>query len=164
MVPNGLNHLVLCVLTATVLGGSASAADIVVKTRPPANWTSGNQASEPSAPLILQVQKGDIIKFTLNTRHGLVTLDESGAPKADLVITCAQTPSKDTEDKAVLKEVDCHGTSTIFNPPHLHPVAGEIHLEVKPNFQNDVRFWCTEHLGAMQGIIRLKSQMMRPSP
>ena len=27
MVPNGLNQLVLCVLTATVLGGSASAAD-----------------------------------------------------------------------------------------------------------------------------------------
>ena len=156
-VPSGLVNQVLCVLAATALGSSAYATETKVGTRAPANWTSGNQASQPGAPLVLEVQKGGIIWFKLNNHHGLVTIDEKDAEKTDLVITCTQTPSKETDDKAVLKEVDCHGASTIFNPDPGSPVAGDIHLQVKPNFQNDVRFWCTEHTKDMQGVIHLKS-------
>jgi plastocyanin len=155
-----LNHLLLCILATTAIVGSASAAEIEVGTLlGPPRWTSGGQTSKPNGtPLELQVQKGDIIKFKLTSAHGLITIDKEDAAEPDLVITCAQTATKEDEKKAVLKQVDCNGTSTIFNPDPGAEEAGEIHLEVEQNFQEDVRFWCTVHTAGMRGKIRLKSQ------
>jgi hypothetical protein len=162
---------VLCRLLAVfVVAGFASAAaaaEIVITTTGAPSWKSATGESDPDkgSPLVVEVAKGDTILFDLTAttvpHHGVVTIDGKGtenpSDKPSFVWSCAQPATDPSTTGAVLREMPCSGTSTIFNPPGPNKATfGKLRLQVLDNFAGDVNFWCTIHTSVMWGVIRLK--------
>jgi hypothetical protein len=123
-------------------------------------WKSADGESEPGNPLVVNVNKGDILEISVPNdagSHGFVTTEKNGTtgalqPAPHLVWACGQPESEETK-KAVLREVEC-GAKSNFNKIYI----GEMKLEVTNNIGGDVSFWCFKHTSLMPGLIKLKPQ------
>jgi hypothetical protein len=135
---------------------SASAAEITINPAPGALWKIKNGVTGTvNEGLSVEVEKGDVIRFEFGNNHGIVTVDGKGtaspAEKPALVSSCAQA-----HDGAVLQEIECQGTNSIFNPGAGVGKGGKLPLQVLDGFSEDVFFWCTIHNKMMWGTIKLK--------
>ncbi len=154
--------LALGVLTLAHVG---DAAEIVVKPSGIAWKVFKGDVPQPNPTpeLVIPVNKGDEILFDLsaNARHGFSTIDKKGNDNPSslpgAVWSCAQAASP---TGAVLHEVECNGTSTIFDPKADSGAGaqGKIKLQVLDNFSDDIHFWCTVHQEDMWGTLHLSQK------
>lgn len=141
-----------------LVGVSDASETHAIKATSDFTWKSADGESEPGNPLVVNVNKGDILEISVPNDagpHGFVTTEKNettGAPQPapHFVWPCGQPESEETK-KAVLREVEC-GAESNFNKVYI----GEMKLEVTDNFGGDVSFWCFKHTSLMPGIIKLK--------
>lgn len=144
----------LIVIAASSQSGFAAENHVITTTESFAWKSATGESTGPNGPLIIEVAKGDTIEFQINGGpHGVVTLNKPGNETpvldTDLVLTC---DGKGSQDRAVLRELDCNGATTNFNKKRIQTLR----LEVLDKMAADTNFWCVVHKGTMWGIIRLK--------
>jgi hypothetical protein len=153
----------LCVaLGALVLAaGTSVAADThVIVATDDLQWSYNGQKS----PLITvdDLKTGDTVEIQVpektDFKHGFVTIKKSPppiTPIGDPVLKCGEPES--AKPNAVLKEDCMPGAMSQFGTTF----KGSMKLIVQEKFKDDVPFWCVQHKGVMQGVLKLQAAKTR---
>ncbi|MDE5464929.1 hypothetical protein [Bradyrhizobium sp. CSS354] len=146
------------ILGATLaFAGAASAADTHVIGVQGLAWTYKDKKSTASTPLTVDDLKvGDIVEVQIPSgpvHHGFVTLKRTdGGPAIEdksPVLACGEDAT--AKPNAVLRELDCNGTTSKFGVAF----TGSLRLEVTDKFKDPVDFFCVIHKGGMPGVLKL---------
>jgi hypothetical protein len=136
--------------------GVTNAAEThVIKATSDITWKSADGESDDAKPLIVKVNKGDILEIKISGGpHGFITIDRKGTDKPketrDPVLACGEPA--DGKGKYVLREIECDGDKSNFGKEFIETLK----LEVTENFDKDQNFWCVRHREGMWGTIELK--------
>ncbi|MET4279319.1 MULTISPECIES: hypothetical protein [unclassified Bradyrhizobium] len=140
-----------------VFASPASAAETHVIDVLGIAWTYTDKKSTPAAPVAVDDLKvGDTVEVQIPggpVHHGFVTLKRTdGGPAIEdksPVLACGEDAT--AKPNAVLRELDCNGTTSKFGVAF----TGSLRLEVTDKFKDPVDFFCVIHKGGMPGVLKL---------